>query len=157
MKTDDMIYELPLRHRTARAGVAIGLIGLLLAASGCASWNVERVSVPTEAKSSGGIEVTPPRVYRDADGFLVAGNLRGRGIGAHHPGPGHLHAQTMDAEGRVITETKTAAPSIRHSRHSSRESATYAFRLERLPPAGGRLRIVLHRVPLKKCTGLESL
>ena len=157
MKTDDMIYELPLRHRTARAGVAIGLIGLLLAASGCASWNVERVSVPTEAKSSGGIEVTPPRVYRDADGFLVAGNLRGRGIGAHHPGPGHLHAQTMDAEGRVISDTKTAAPYIRHNRHSSRESATYTLRLENLPPAGGRLRIVLHRVPLKKCMGLDSL
>jgi hypothetical protein len=87
----------------------------------------------------------------------VAGNLLGRGIGAHRPGQGHLHAQTMDAEGRVITETKTATPSIRHNRYSSRESATYTFRLERLPPAGGRLRIVLHRVPLKKCTGLDIL
>jgi hypothetical protein len=157
VKTNAMTYELPLRNRAAQAGIAIGLIGLLLAASGCASWKMERVSVPTEAKSSGGIEVTPPRVYRDADGFLVAGNLRGRGIGAHHPGPGHLHAQTMDAEGRVISDTKTAAPSIRHNRHSSRESANYTFRLEKLPPAGGRLRIVLHRVPLKKCTGLDSL
>jgi len=157
MNTDDMIYELPLRNRTARAAVAIGLIGLLLVVSGCASWRMEQLNVPTEAKSSGGIEVTPPRVYRDADGFLVAGNLLGRGIGAHHPGPGHLHAQTMDAEGRVITETKTAAPSIRHSRRSSRESATYTFRLETLPPAGGRLRIVLHRVSLKKCTGLDSV
>ena len=152
-----MNYDLPLRKRATQSGLAIGLIGLLLAASGCASWKMERLSVPTEAKSSGGIEVTPPRVYRDADGFLVAGNLLGRGIGAHHPGQGHLHAQTMDAEGRVITETKTATPSIRHNRYSSRESATYMFRLERLPPAGGRLRIVLHRVPLKKCTGLDSL
>lgn len=152
-----MIYDLPLRNRTARAGVVMGLIGLLLVVSGCASWKMERVSVPTEAKSSGGIEVTPPRVYRDANGFLVAGNLRGRGIGAHHPGPGHLHAETMDAEGRVISDTKTAAPFIRHNRYSSRESANYAFRLEKLPPAGGRLRIVLHRVPLKKCTGLDSL
>jgi hypothetical protein len=101
--------------------------------------------------------LTPPRVYRDADGFLVAGNLRGRGIGAHHPGPSHLHAQTMDAAGRILTDTKTAAPYIRHNRHSARESATYTFRLEKLPPAGGRLRIVLHRVPLKKCTGLDSL
>jgi len=157
MKTDDMICELPLRNRTARAGVAMGLIGLLLVVSGCASWRMEQLSVPTEAKSSGGMEVTPPRVYRDADGFLVAGNVRGRGIGVHHPGPSHLHAQTMDAEGRVITETKTAAPSIRHNRYSPRESATYTFRLEKLPPAGGRLRIVLHRVPLKKCTGLDSL
>jgi hypothetical protein len=152
-----MTYDLPLRKRATQFGLAIGLIGLLLATSGCASWKMERVSVPTEAKSSGGIEVTPPRVYRDADGFLVAGNLRGRGIGAHHPGPGHLHAQTMDAEGRVISDTKTAAPSIRHNRYSSRESANYTFRLEKLPPAGGRLRIVLHRVPLKKCTGLDSL
>jgi hypothetical protein len=157
MKTDDMIFELPLRNRTARAGVAMGLIGLLLVVSGCASWRMEQLSVPTEAKSSGGIEVTPPRVYRDADGFLVAGNLRGRGIGAHHPGPSHLHAQTMDAAGRILTDTKTAAPYIRHNRHSARESATYTFRLEKLPPAGGRLRIVLHRVPLKKCTGLDSL
>lgn len=152
-----MTYELPLRNRATQSGLAIGLIGLLLVASGCASWKMERVSVPTEAKSSGGIEVTPPCVYRDADGFLVAGSLRGRGIGAHHPGPGHLHAQTMDAEGRVISETKTAAPAIRHNRYSSRESANYTFRLEKLPPAGGRLRIVLHRVPLKKCTGLDSL
>mgnify|MGYP001768589519 FL=1 len=152
-----MTYELPLRNRATQAGIAIGLIGLLLTASGCASWKMERVSVPTEAKSSGGFEVTPPRVYRDADGFLVAGNLRGRGIGAHHPGPGHLHAQTMDAEGRVICDIKTAAPYIRHSRYSSRESANYTFHLETLPPAGGRLRMVLHRVPLKKCTGLESL
>ena len=152
-----MTYELPLRNRATQAGMAIGLVGLLLVASGCASWKMERVSVPTEAKSSGGIEVTPPRVYRDAGGFLVAGNLHGRGIGAHHPGPGHLHAQTMDAEGRILTDTKTAAPYIRHNRYSSRESANYTFRLEKLPPAGGRLRIVLHRVPLKKCTGLDSL
>lgn len=152
-----MIYELPLRKRATQAGIAIGLIGLLLVASGCASWKMERVSVPTEAKSSGGIEVTPPVVYRDADGFLVAGILRGRGIGAHHPGPGHLHAQTMDAEGRVISDTKTAAPYIRHNRHSSRESVNYTFRLEKLPPADGWLRIMLHRVPLKKCTGLDSL
>jgi hypothetical protein len=157
MKTDDMIFELPLRNRTARAGVAMGLIGLLLVVSGCASWRMEQLSVPTEAKSSGGIQVTAPRVYRDADGFLVAGSLLGRGIGAHHPGPGHLHAQTLDAEGRVLSDTKTAAPYIRHNRYSSRESASYTFRLEKLPPAGGRLRIVLHRVPLKKCTGLDSL
>jgi len=148
-----MTCELPLRNRATQAGIAIGLIGLLLVAGGCASWKMERVSVQTEAKSSGGIEVTPPRVYRDANGFLVAGNLRGRGMGAHHPGPGHLHAQTMDAEGRVISDTKTAAPSIRHNRYSSRESATYTFRLERLPPAGGRLRIVLHRFSMKECGG----
>jgi len=153
MKTDDMIYELPLSNRTARAGVAMGLIGLLLVVSGCASWKMERVSVPTEAKSSGGIEVTPPRVYRDADGFLAAGSLRGRGIGVHQPGPGHLHAQTMDAEGRVISDTKTAAPYIRHNRHSSRESANYTFRLETLPPAGGRLRVILHRFSIKECAG----
>ena len=134
-----MTYELPLKNRATLAGIAIGLIGLLLVVGGCASWKMERVSVPTEAKSSGGIEVTPPRVYRDADRFLVAGNIRGRGIGAHHPGPGHLHAQTMDAEGRVISETKTAAPTIRHNRYISRESATYTFRLEEVPPAGGRL------------------
>jgi len=148
-----MAYELPLRNRATQAGIAIGLIGLLLVAGGCASWKMERVNVPTEAKSCGGIEVTPPRVYRDADGFLVAGNLLGRGIGAHHPGPGHLHAQTMDAEGRVITETKTAAPSIRHNRYSSRESANYTFRLEKLPPAGGRLRVILHRSSMKECAG----
>jgi len=152
-----MTYELPPSNRATQAAMAIGLIGLLLVGGGCASWKMEGVSVPTEAKSSGGIEVMPPRVYRDADGFLVAGSLRGRGIGAHQPGPGHLHAQTMDAEGRVISETKTAAPAIRHNRHSSRESANYTLRLEKLPPAGGRLRIVLHRVPLKKCRGLDSL
>ncbi|HWQ91850.1 MAG TPA: hypothetical protein VN673_09270 [Clostridia bacterium] len=152
-----MIYVLLLRNRAARAGVAMGLIGLLLVVGGCASWKMERVSVPTEAKSSGGIEVTPPRVYRDGEGFFVAGNLRGRGLGAHYPGPGHLHAQTTDAEGRVISDTKTAAPYIRHNRHSACESATYTFHLETLPPAGGRLRIVLHRVPLKKCTGLDIL
>ena len=148
-----MTYELPLRNRATQAGIAIGLIGLLLVASGCASWKLERVSVPTEAKSSGGIEVTPPRVYRDGEGFLVAGNLRGRGIGAHYPGPGHLHAQTMDAEGRVISDTKTAAPYMRHNRHSSRESATYTFRLETLPPADGRLRVILHRSSMKECAG----
>lgn len=148
-----MTYELPLRNRATQAGIAIGLIGLLLVASGCASWKLERVSVPTEAKSSGGIEVTTPRVYSDGNGFLVAGSLRGRGIGAHHPGPGHLHAQTMDAEGHVISDTKTAAPYIRHNRHSSRESATYTFRLEQLPPAGGRLRVILHRFSMKECAG----
>ncbi len=153
MMTNDMIYELPVRNRTTLAGIAIGLIGFLLVASGCASWKMERVSVPTEAKSSGGIEVTPPRVYRDADGFLVAGSLRGRGIGAQHSGPGHLHAQTMDAEGRVISDTKTAAPYIRHDRFSSRKSATYSFRLDELPPAGGRLRVILHRFSIKECAG----
>jgi hypothetical protein len=151
-----MTYEVALRNCATQAGIAIGLIGLLLVASGCASWKMERLNVPTEAKSSGGIQVTAPRVYRDADGFLVAGSLLGRGIGAHHPGPGHLHAQTMDAQGRVLSDTKTAAPYIRHNRYSSRESATYTLRLESLPPAGGRLRIVLHRVPLKKCTGVDD-
>lgn len=98
-----MTYELPLRNRATPAGIAIGLIGLLLVVVGCASWKMERVSVPTEAKSSGGIEVTPPRVYRDADGFLVAGNLRGQGIGAHHPGQGRLRearAEVAAAEAR---------------------------------------------------------
>lgn len=146
-----MIDTLPRRNRAIQAGVAVGLTGLLFLVGGCASWKMERVSVPTEAKSSGGIQVTAPRVYRDADGFLVAGSLLGQGIGAHHPGPGHLHAQTLDAEGRVLSDTKTAAPYIRHNRYSSRESATYTFRLESLPPAGGRLRVVLHRFSMEEC------
>jgi hypothetical protein len=146
-----MTYEVALRNCATQAGIAIGLIGLLLVTSGCASGKMERVSVPTEAKSNGGIQVTAPRVYRDADGFLVAGNLVGRGIGAHHPGPGHLHARTLDAEGRVLSDTKTAAPYIRHNRHSSRESAAYTFRLKTLPPEGGRLRIILHRLSMKEC------
>jgi len=148
-----MRHELFLRFHWRATAVALGLLGASLVVSGCASWRMERVNVQTEAKSSGGIQVTAPRVYRNADGFLVAGSLLGRGVGAHHPGPGHLHAQTLDSEGRVISDTKTAAPYIRHSRQSSRESATYTFRLETLPPAGGRLRVILHRFPMKECAG----
>lgn len=152
-----MIHELFLMVRRRESAVALGLLGLLLLTNGCASWRMERVSVQTEVKSSGGIEVAAPSVYRDANSFLVAGYLRGRGISPHHSGPGHLHAQTMDAEGHVISDTKTAAPYIRHNRYSSLESATYTFRLEELPPPGGRLRIVLHNAPLKTCAGLDSL
>lgn len=147
-----MIYKVPPRSRARRFGVASGLIGTLLTVVGCSTWKMERVNVFSEAKSSGTIGLTAPRVYQDREGILLAGELFSRGIGAHHPGPSHLHAQTIDGEGRVISDSMTAAPYIRHDHFSSRESATYTVRLKWLPPSGGRFRVILHRFSMRKCT-----
>lgn len=122
-----------------------GLILLLALINGCASWRMEPVALRTEVESTPRVEVSHPRVYQDARGYLVAGSLRVRGPGAHTAPSGHLHGQLVDARGLVTEEVVTSAPQMRHNRHRPRESATYILRMTNLPPQGGRLRIILHQ------------
>lgn len=129
----------------------LGLILLLAFLNGCASWRMEPVALRTEIESTRSVEVIHPRVYQDAKGYLVAGSLRVKGIGAHTAPTGHLHAQMVNAQGKVIKEALASAPQIRHNHPSPRESATYILRMTNLPPQDGRLRIILHQYALKKC------
>ncbi len=136
----------------------VGLLALPLLMCSCASWKIARVKIPTEAKSSGRIQVSAPRVYRDRNGYLVAGYLRARDCGAHFGRRGHLHVQEIDdARGTVVQDEITAAPSIRHNPRMFNETTSYTLRLGELDVHHSSLRVVLHSYSREECRGRSQL
>lgn len=131
------------------AWVVTGLgVSLLV---GCASWRAERLSVTTEVESLPGIQVMSPGVYQDNRGCFAVGHLRARGMGAHNT-VAHLHYQVVNGQGNVTWEQIEHAPTIRHNRLASRETASYSFRLPQTPAAGATLKVWLHSGRATKCS-----
>ncbi len=122
------------------------LLTLVLMSAGCASAHREQLGTHSAAVSTPHIQVSTPAIYRDSTGITVSGFLETRGPGAHSLPPGHLHAELLNTNGEVITETTTAAPAIRHNRFRTRETTHYAIRLADYPAAVDSIRVTLHRV-----------
>ncbi|MFM1941702.1 MAG: hypothetical protein RI897_684 [Verrucomicrobiota bacterium] len=128
------------------------LLALVLLSAGCASAHREHLGTASAAVSTPSIRVSQPAIYRDAKGIVLAGYLETRGPGAHSLPPGHLHAELLNTNGEVITETTTAAPAIRHNRFRTRETTHYAIRLADYPAAVDSIRVTLHRVRSSDCS-----
>lgn len=140
------------KTRPARSAFIASLMTLALLGAGCASTHREQLSTQADSVSTPHVRVSQPAVYRDANGIVLAGYLETRGPGAHSLPPGHLHAELLNANGDVITETTTPAPAIRHNRFRTRETTHYAIRIADYPADVDSIRVTLHRVRSGDCT-----